>query len=190
MELITAGLKGAVDQGSGPAQRQALEALVREVQQATDGNVVIAEILQRAGEQSRPLDDDAACRRLRNALEAWRGVLRFRMIREAPLPEGYPEPGPVGQITIKRYPACRLARTPVADGRPNGREQGNAFMTLFRHIQKNEIAMTAPVEMTYHAQPAAEPVETQMAFLYRSTAKDRLARTSRWKCRMCRPWFA
>ena len=45
------------------------------------------------------------------------------------------------------------------------------FMTLFKHIKSNEIAMTAPVDMGYREQPdtqaSDEPVMISMAFLYR-----------------------
>jgi hypothetical protein len=38
------------------------------------------------------------------------------------------------------------------------------FMKLFRHIERNEIAMTAPVEMSWQQAAGKEPVA--MAFLY------------------------
>ena len=84
------------------------------------------------------------------------------MISEAGLPEGFPPPGPVDQVIVKRYPGYRLARV-QGDKGSNG-----MFMMLFNHIKRNKIEMTAPVEMAWPdktaGQPAKEPAA--MAFLY------------------------
>ena len=83
------------------------------------------------------------------------------MVSEASLPEGFPPPGPVNEVVVKKYPAHRVARV-SASGGSNG-----MFMKLFRHIERNEIAMTAPVEMSWpdnEGQPAGSP--QAMAFLY------------------------
>jgi hypothetical protein len=80
------------------------------------------------------------------------------VIGEAKLPAGFPPPGPVGQVIKKTYPAHRLARTRSDSGRDDG-----MFMRLFRHIERNDIAMTAPVEMTLRG-PADDG--RAMAFLY------------------------
>ena len=69
-------------------------------------------------------------------------VRKPMMISEAKLPEGFPGPGPVGEVITKTYPAHRLARV-----RSGGPGNDGSFMKLFRHIERNEIAMTAPVEM-------------------------------------------
>jgi len=95
------------------------------------------------------------------------------LVPEASLPEGFPPPGPVDEIVVKTYPAHRLARV-RADGGGNG-----MFMQLFRHIERNDITMTAPVEMSWPAAqraaedaaagPAATAVGREpgaMAFLY------------------------
>jgi len=88
------------------------------------------------------------------------------MVSEARLPEGFPPAGPVDRVVVKAYPAHRLARV-TAEGGSNG-----MFMKLFRHIERNEIAMTAPVEMTWSGKAgeasAGEP--DRMAFLYGSPA--------------------
>ena len=86
------------------------------------------------------------------------------MISEAKLPLGFPGPGPVGEVITKTYPAHRLARI-RAGGGTNG-----SFMKLFRHIERNEIAMTAPVEMEMAVTDGgrAAPATTSMAFLYGS----------------------
>jgi hypothetical protein len=64
------------------------------------------------------------------------------VLMEADLPEGFPMPGRPGVVVDKMYPAYRAA---AAEG------DGAAFWTLFQHIQKHDIAMTAPVEMTLTA---------------------------------------
>lgn len=86
--------------------------------------------------------------------------------REAALPAGFPPPGPVGEVIVKEYPAYRVARTTTS---PGSRNPTNAmFRPLFNHIKTNQIAMTAPVEMTYESDPAVqEPQPVAMAFMYR-----------------------
>lgn len=89
-------------------------------------------------------------------------------IREAALPEGFPPPGPTGRVTLKHYPAYRAAfATPGGEGRG----QNSLFRRLFNHIKRQDIAMTAPVEMTYNdpAAPMHDSNMTAMAFMYRST---------------------
>jgi hypothetical protein len=83
----------------------------------------------------------------------------FQPLIEAPLPAGFPAPGPVGAVALKEYPAYRAARAPG----------GNSFWTLFLHIKKNNIAMTAPVEMTV-AEDGGTLKRKTMAFLYASPA--------------------
>ena len=94
-------------------------------------------------------------------------VRKPMMISEAKLPAGFPGPGPVGEVVVKTYPAHRLARV-----RSGGGDRGNdgSFMKLFRHIERNEIAMTAPVEMEMAVADGggAAPRTASMAFLYGS----------------------
>ncbi|WP_297031206.1 heme-binding protein [Thermogutta sp.] len=80
--------------------------------------------------------------------------LRFRPLAEADLPVGFPPCTPVGEVEVKRYPGYRAAVT---------RNNGTAFWRLFAHIKKNNVAMTAPVEMTLE-ENGQRPV--LMAFLY------------------------
>ena len=96
-------------------------------------------------------------------------VQRPWMVSEATLPERFPAPGPVNEVIVKTYPAHRLARV-RADGGSNG-----MFMKLFKHIERNEIAMTAPVEMSWQSAapgkagesvPAVGKEPVAMAFLY------------------------
>lgn len=100
--------------------------------------------------------------RLRASLSEAAGILAFKPVEEAPLPEGFPVLTPVGEIRILDYPAYRVARTPISY------DDSVAFFRLFKHIQSRDIAMTAPVEMTY-AEEDGKLQEEQMAFLYRST---------------------
>jgi hypothetical protein len=92
------------------------------------------------------------------------------LIREAALPRDFPPPGPIGVVIVKSYPAYRAARVRASDLPGGG--QDDMFMSLFRHIQKEDIAMTAPVEMGFAAgdsgptsRPVPHPPES-MAFLY------------------------
>ncbi|MBM4010312.1 MAG: ABC transporter substrate-binding protein [Planctomycetes bacterium] len=91
-------------------------------------------------------------------------VRKPMMISEAKLPAGFPAPGPVGEVLTKTYPAHRLARV-----RSGGGGDGS-FMKLFRHIERNEIAMTAPVEMEMAVADGAGTAAgtVSMAFLYGS----------------------
>lgn len=82
--------------------------------------------------------------------------LAFEPMMEAALPEGFPYPAPAGEIRVVTYPGYRRAKTPVEQRRSNG-----AFFALFRHISSNDIAMTAPVEMTVDGERRID-----MAFLY------------------------
>ncbi|MBN2291157.1 MAG: heme-binding protein [Pirellulales bacterium] len=86
----------------------------------------------------------------------------FRPIVEAKMPKGFPQYTAVGDVQIKQYPAYRKAEADVKSGR--------AFWKLLMHIKKNDIAMTAPVEMAYSNSNSnsQEPRESKMAFLYGS----------------------
>lgn len=99
--------------------------------------------------------------------------LRFEPLIEADLPVGFPPPTPVHTIEFKQYPAYRLASAPIDDGsRSNG-----AFWKLFQHIQRNDIAMTAPVEVTYEdsvERAGDKPREERMAFLYGTSTLGQL----------------
>jgi hypothetical protein len=87
------------------------------------------------------------------------GVWYFR---EAKTPEGWPDLTPVGEIQVKTYPGYREAIVDDAEGQPNN---SGAFGVLFQHIKNNDIAMTAPVDVTYD--PATDsPRMRSMSFLY------------------------
>ncbi len=117
--------------------------------------------VERAGTQS---DDNAAVGTLTLGMRQALLDLEFKPIMEAPLPVGFPEPGPVGEVIVNEYPAYRMAKTERA---PQGRgSQDRMFSVLFSHIKRNEIAMTAPVEMTYVTQEQGEMDEQAMGFMY------------------------
>ncbi len=98
------------------------------------------------------------------------GDYRFERSRvDTELPEDYPAPTPPGAIDIKKYPAARRAEV---TGRMNADMGMNlGFWPLFQHIQRNEIAMTSPVEMDYRAWSntrGENPDAWTMSFLYRT----------------------
>lgn len=88
-----------------------------------------------------------------------------------PLPDGYPAPTPPGAIEIKHYPSVRRAEVTVEGEVNPDRAQNASFWPLFRHIQANGIAMTAPVEMEYKGLAAdgkGDLEQWTMSFLYRT----------------------
>ena len=88
------------------------------------------------------------------------GTVKPSYQSEAPLPEGWPAPGPYDQVSEKTYPKSRAAVTTGGSGM--------SFWTLFSHIKKKEIPMTAPVEMKMENK--GEKMEkVDMAFLYQNT---------------------
>lgn len=83
-----------------------------------------------------------------------------KYVDEAPLPENWPQPGPYNEVVEKNYPSYRAAFT-------NGKGERGAFWTLFMHIQKNGIPMTAPVEMAME-EGEGQLEQKGMAFLYQN----------------------
>jgi len=92
------------------------------------------------------------------------------VFRDAPLPSDYPPPGPVGEVIVKTYPASRFALVRSAD--LGGADSNGMFRPLLKHIQKNEISMTAPVVMGYQKQADRAQPDT-MAFVYGNTKLGR-----------------
>ena len=84
------------------------------------------------------------------------GILPIPIRVEASVPEGFPAPGPADEVTLKEYPRYRAARAAGGMG---------SFWTLFNHIKKHDIAMTAPVEMSM-TEAGELLTTTDMAFLY------------------------
>ena len=65
--------------------------------------------------------------------------------------------------------SCRPGAIPNIAGREPNQKRIGAFWTLFMHIKKNDIAMTAPVEMTYEQCAEHQLEQVDMSFLYRNT---------------------
>lgn len=102
-----------------------------------------------------------------------------KMRIETPLPEGYPAPTPPGAIELKKYPSVRRAEVTRKDDSAN-----SAFWPLLRHISRNDIAMTAPVEMDYKglAEAGVEKGKSKamtMSFLYRTPDLHPVGKDSR-----------
>lgn len=155
-EILAAALQS--DPADGDKARHLQDASQRAAELLGDGWRA-AEALQRVPEV---IASPAGLRGGRDLMLRVRDDLRFRPMMEAELPAGFPTPTLVNEIQVKQYGVYRLARVTETGGR-NGR-----FMMLFRHIQKHDIPMTAPVEMTM-SEPSRN-AETSMAFLYPSTA--------------------
>jgi len=120
------------------------------------------QVLTRALASAEKIDDPAArAGRLAIGVQEAIVALTFKPKMEAELPEGFPKPGPVSEVIVKEYPAYRMARTAMSG-------QNQAFLTLFKHIEGNGIAMSAPVEMGYRRgeKAGAAPEPRTMAFLY------------------------
>lgn len=109
-------------------------------------------LLSSCGLSQQPNKDDAAAKPQQ---QEGKNVY----VNEAPLPEGWPTPGPYDAVAEKKYPAYRAAYTSGAVG-------GMAFWTLFSHIKRNDIPMTAPVEKTMSAD--ADMKMSAMGFLYQN----------------------
>ncbi len=162
-ELIEASLQRSIQEKDTAAQIVDLQKTSNQVLKLCTTNLAVTQVLKQAMSKAADANDkQQAAKLMQDALREAKATLAFQPVIEAPLPEGFPEPTPVGEIQIKKYPAYRIATTQMA-----GAESG-AFWILFTHIKKNDIAMTAPVEMTY-GEGAKDKLQAKaMAFLYRS----------------------
>jgi hypothetical protein len=89
---------------------------------------------------------------------------------DAPLAEGFPDTTEPGKIEVKKYPAYRSAVTKANKATVSSGDL--MFFSLFNHIQKNKVEMTAPVINTFKTPrmietPGAQG-EVAMEFVYRS----------------------
>jgi len=159
--VLDKALEGVESAGAADQQLAFLRSAAEEASKLVPANVYLSEVRETA--QATPTDIPAAVQRVRAALASARDGLRFKPLIEAPLPEGFPEPTPVGEIRVQHYPEYRLAQTAMTFF------ESGAFWTLFNHIKKHDIAMTAPVEMQYERDAGDTLKRTSMAFLYRST---------------------
>ena len=90
-----------------------------------------------------------------------------RFYTEAPLPDGYPSPTPENCIEIKTYPKERRAEYDSSNmWFPGFFGTSRAFWSLFQHIKKRNIPMTAPVQMDYRNQ--GDNKSWVMSFLYKN----------------------
>lgn len=87
------------------------------------------------------------------------------LFKEAPRPAGWPELTPVGEVRVREYPPYRAAE--VTEQTLDRSGTGPLFKELFGHIKRNDIAMTAPVDMGYAEPETDRPRVSRMAFVYR-----------------------
>lgn len=162
-ETAAAGvLKKAIQQnrGESPAEIEALKQAAKRASEKLPDDHYARKMIETALTEAQDCDDPAECHR--TMLSRVHESLTFEPTMEAKLPRGYPQPTPVHKIEIKQLPAYRMA---VAKMQGKNR-QNSAFFELFNHIKRNDIAMTAPVEMEYSSE-GVDQGEASMAFLYR-----------------------
>lgn len=162
-EIAAAGLlKKAIQQNRGESSED-VEALQQAASRASEllpNDHYAREMLERTLAEAPLCEDSARCHR--TMLSRVHESLTFEPTMEAKLPRGYPQPTPVHKIEIKQLPAYRMAVAKMQ----GKRGENSAFFELFNHIKRNDIAMTAPVELEYSSE-GVEQGEASMAFLYR-----------------------
>ena len=164
--LEAANLRNAIDEANkikDPKQRlDLLKAASDKILASCKDNMMVRDILSKATKDVSKIEDIAKqADTLRAGLLEALVILTFKPKVEAPVPAGFPAPTPVGVVEIKKLPVYRMAKVNNTGG-------GNNFFTLFNHIKKNNIEMTAPVEMTM-AEKNGKYTESSMAFLYQET---------------------
>jgi len=164
---LDSALKEAEGSGDPETQLNVLRSAVAEATRTMTENVFVQDTLRNV-QQAKADDPRRLVRQWRSAVTEARDILRFEPFMEAPLPEGFPKPAPVGEIRVQNYPKYRVARTDMT------LIEGRAFWTLFNHIKQREIAMTAPVEMGYTPAKDGAINKSSMSFLYRSTNQGQL----------------
>jgi SOUL heme-binding protein len=165
--LEAAKLRNAIDEANkikDPKQRlDSLKVASEKVIASCKDNFMARDILVKATKDISKIEDIAKqADILRTGLLEVLVILTFKPRVEAPVPAGFPAPTPVGVVEIKKLPVYRMAKV------ANSGMGGNNFFTLFNHIKKNNIEMTAPVEMTM-AEKNGKYTESSMAFLYQET---------------------
>ena len=165
--LEAANLRNAIDEANkikDPKQRlDLLKAASEKVIASCKDNLMARDILVKATKDISKIEDIAKqADILRTGLLEVLVILTFKPRVEAPVPTGFPAPTPVGVVEIKKLPVYRMAKV------ANSGMGGNNFFTLFNHIKKNNIEMTAPVEMTM-TEKNGKYTESSMAFLYQET---------------------
>lgn len=177
-------LEAALDQarllaerGESVAARDCLRAAVEKALATLDRHTDAGQTLSGALVESESGDLATELRKLRAAIAEAIVAIEFEPTASAPLPEGFPPPGPVGEICVKRYPAYRGAWT-EAHGDLD-RAQNRMFFPLFNHIQQQKVEMTAPVEIRYPADMSDGDLREgsmSMAFLYGKSSLGRPGR--------------
>jgi hypothetical protein len=175
-DAAEAGDSEVYDAGRARVVAEERKAAATLLDRTLEGGAPAAELSEAADEAATLLvHSPATARRLRDAAQAARaggeaaaldrevervlGDLRFEPYVEAELPLGWPRTAPVGEVVLKAYPRYRMAKTGMA-------KRGGTttpFFALFNHIKRNEIAMTAPVQMDY---TDGNEKQASMAFLY------------------------
>lgn len=157
-------LQEAVAASSAASDEAAVAALVRCAADAasSDLGASVSSHLRAAAAFAPAFAPPASARDyLRRALVEAAQSLAFQPVAEAPVPMGFPDFTPAGEILLLDYPAVRLARVPMS------RSGNGAFWSLFLHIKGADIAMTAPVQTDYSAgTDSGEPSPATMGFLY------------------------
>lgn len=164
---LDSALKEAEGSGDPEMQIAVLRSAAADALSATTTNVFVQDMLHNV-QQAKSDDPRRLVKQWRSAMTEARDILRFEPFLEAPLPEGFPKPVPVGEIRVQNYPKYRVARTDMT------LIEGRAFWTLFNHIKQREIAMTAPVEMGYAPGKDGAINKASMSFLYRNTNQGQL----------------
>lgn len=159
-------LVAAITQADAEADEDRRVAILREAGRQTVRTVsrdsVVAESID-ALAASRFTNARQAAGKWKAELVEARKLLRFEPLLEASSPEGYPAPTPAGEVQLQEYPAYRMALTEMQF------IKGQSFWRLFNHIKKAEIAMTAPVEITFAEEGGKLSRKAKMAFLYQRT---------------------
>lgn len=166
-DVLNKGLEEARRTGDPEQQVQILRRAAEVVSTGRPENILAAAAL-RGPTGSPALEADKLAVGWREAVADAAEILKFEMLEESPLPDGFPKPPPVGEIMIQKYPVYRAAKADMNRG-DNG-----AFMRLFGHIKSKGISMTTPVEMNYDQGDQERPRKVAMSFLYRNTGQGSL----------------
>lgn len=161
--LEAANLRIAIDEANklkDPKQRlDLLKAASDKILASCKDNMTVRDILSKATKDISKIENVAKqSDTLRAALLETLVILTFKPKVEAPVPAGFPAPTPVGVVEIKKLPVYRMAKVYNSGG-------GNNFFTLFNHIKKNNIEMTAPVEMTMAEKMESIPSHRWLFFI-------------------------
>lgn len=153
--LAIAALKAEADSSDAKQLRRAINRAIAILEPQHYASQMLAA-------ESQAATDVAELQRcMERALES----LSFRPWMEADMPASFPEFTPVHHIEVKTMPSYRMARVQMKAA--NGKRNSGAFWSLFNHIKRNDIAMTAPVQVDYESANASAG-EASMAFLYGS----------------------